>query len=154
MNYVRCARCKTLYDGGVTQRCFACGVPLAEGPGAPRLGEPPSERQAGTDLGVLRILFAVFGVFGLFGIGSMMLSSASSQGVVWLIAIAGVVVAGVGGVIVTRRSETSFSDAGGVILNSLAVVGVVVTGLVATVVGLVLLLFMVCVTGGLGRIAG
>ena len=155
MNYARCSRCRTLFDAGVAQRCFVCGVPLvAGGPGAARFDAPPSERQAGRDLGAVRILFAVFGVMGLGGGGLMVLNAASAQGAVLLLVLALVVVAGIGGVVLTRDPGTRFNEAGKVILNTLAAIGVVTAGLIATVVGLVVLLFMVCATGGLGRIGG
>jgi hypothetical protein len=146
-------------DADHDRRCYVCGTQFAANPpgpmgspGAAPIDPPPVYRQTRTDLTWLTWLLAIFGAIGGFGILSMAASDRSGT-MVKVVLVAGFVLAAVMGVVfVVRPPETRFNDAGKVVLWVLAAAGIIVTAIVALVIGLFILLLAVCATGG--RIAG
>ena len=154
MSFARCPRCRTLYDAGVASRCFACGeavnaVEAKQGPGAMRTGPEPSVQRATKDIGVVRWIFAAVGLIGVAGFGQSLLRMPAA-GLEWVVGMGVIVILVIGIFILAKPSETRVSEAGKAVLNLFAVMGVLVAGGAAAVIGLVLLVFAVCAAGAGG----
>jgi hypothetical protein len=153
----RCPTCRTFCEAERDVHCHACGRALPSGPGAPVVHRPQLaegvELQVARDRGWTRAVGSVVGICLLFYILPLAFDSGVSPVVrgilvVALLAGAATVVAGL-----RARPGTAFDTAGRVVLRLLATVGLLVGGIFALIAGLVVLLLIVCATGGL-RIAG
>ena len=144
MSFVRCPKCRTLYDTSTATRCFACGIRLAPTTlsTTPTWSAPEAAvRKAGKDFGAARILFALAGVLGVLWLVAQVLATHGGDGPVLLIGCV-VVIALLTGIV------TLSGKAGEITLNALALIGVLVAGGAALVTGIVLVVFLVCAAGG------
>ena len=133
-------------------RCFACGKALPPAAGAPIPGEPRiapgAEVQAGRDRSSSSIAGAVIGAILLLHTIPLVFNSQMAPAgrvVLALAIVAGAATAAAG---FLAKPGTAFNAAGRVVLRLFVVIGIIAGAIGAVLLGLLILLFIACATGG------
>ena len=139
----RCQKCRTFCEGDAPILCSMCGSLLPATPGRPvQPAEAPA--QARRDHGSARIAFSVIGILAALNFS---LGLGTSGLLVPFLAILLILAALVS--LLARGMNPDVDRAGRVILNVFAGIGILVVVAAAAAFGLLILLFVVCASGGL-----
>lgn len=148
MTFLRCPTCRTLCDAERGRFCHGCGTALPAPSARKPRAAPEVEREARTDHRAVRNVGAILGGLVLLGVAAVGFDRGSSAGI--RLAMLGIFLVGAAAIACTLLAPTgtAFNLAGRVVLQILAGVGIVIAILGAVAIGLLILIFVMCATGG------
>jgi hypothetical protein len=147
--WLRCRRCRTIV-GDEHRFCYACGEPTS---GAPKVGEEhaAAESHARRDLRRSGTVGSVLGILGVIGAlhVAVVIDIEPIQKLLLLLVVGVLGAVGIASLVPKKPgSETPLSEAGRVVLRGFAVIAVVLAIGIVAAVGLLIFLFVLCVSEG------